>query len=189
MTKPRLAPITSRPFHRSHSRLPRLVITDRKEKKKKHPPEAGGQILHHRLHPALTSHDANLRRIPLSDSFSPPRPAPPRSRSPKAARLRRPRPPGLAGGRDALLPAVSAQSRAAAALLPPRLRRAPVPRPRAHLPPGAHSPPMSPPTARSAWPHPAAFRSPRGPVRLTLKPARSSSFFNRRSVFLSQQLS
>jgi hypothetical protein len=82
------------------------------------------------------------------------------SRRPEAARLRRPRPPGLAGVRDALLPAVAARSRAAAALLPPRLRRAPVPRPRTYLPPGAHSPPLSPPTAGSAWPHAAACRPP-----------------------------
>jgi hypothetical protein len=42
------------------------------------------------------------------------------------------------GARDALLPVpAAARTRAAAALLPPRLRRAPVPRPRAHLPPGA----------------------------------------------------
>jgi hypothetical protein len=55
----------------------------------------------------------------------------PRSHS----RVSRARPPP--GGRDALLPVpAAARTRAAAALLPPQLRRAPVPCPRAHLPSG-----------------------------------------------------
>jgi hypothetical protein len=50
------------------------------------------------------------------------------------------------GARDALLPVpAAARTRAAVALLPPRLRRAPVPRPRAHLPPGAPAAASSPP--------------------------------------------
>jgi hypothetical protein len=140
--KPRLAPITSGPFHRSDSQTPSIVITEKKTIRRR--PEGRFSTIAS-TPPSLRESAANP---PLGFLLS----SPPRSRRPETARLRRPRPPGLAGGRDALLLAVAARSRAAGALLSPRLRRPPVPRPRTHLPPGAHSPRMSPQKAGSAWP-------------------------------------